>query len=773
MNSHSDQHYPTARCRSRSSFVRSTAHLVAALLLFAAAEQAGAYQNTGEALQAAREKAKAKDFAGAMKDADQAILLAGKETGRLIDALLFQAQTAEQMEDLAKAMECLEKVLEEPVAAAHQLINATNRKAALLQKAGKAEEAERVYQNTAALEAFRSPVERARLNLQLAAFYERSRLPDKAVETYDRICNDQTLSPRDRLGALSGRATLKIKLQRFDEARADYQEAMAVPDLRPQEKVSLQLAIAESYRAAGDLEKAALEFEKRTKIEGLTEQEIKRAAEPVFRFYRSRGDHEAMKRLLDSTWPGTTAENYPWLRDYARLAEDSGLDAEASQAWAKAFALPGLPAASFAEAGFARLRLLAKKRSREEMAEVASRLAENGQIAEEQRFAAELIQLGLSRGKDAFAKKSGLPKTGADAERRVKAYDEAGKIFVHLGEYELARNLAQLATGMFLQSETPVYDCRFVSAAPVGVSGWADSGIVKDPVRKESRFSPYNEAAAAKLIYDVNVARNVSSKTEAGSGNVAFYMAADARGWHLYVDYKEEEAEQVMAGLLPGGSLEIYFTPGEGRAYKQLMVEVPSGKLSSHLWSSPSRNERLLDQSLEVQVAPVGEGFGIWLFIPWTVLYDKLPKEGESWQFGLVNFGRKGSFTWGSGQVHEMHRFGRVRFVGIDQQMDKIKRRIVMKAFGRYKESARAVRRFWNDEVKGDRAFFENAVAPELARLDEQGKKVKADMGPQECDSLFANAVPDWMELDYLIAEARTRYLMDGWFATLREEKAH
>ncbi|MEI6422218.1 MAG: hypothetical protein WCP55_08355, partial [Lentisphaerota bacterium] len=62
-----------------------------------------AYDKSADALKAAQQKLQAKDFAGAVKDADEAIFLAGENGNDKINAILFKGQIAEWSKDFVKA----------------------------------------------------------------------------------------------------------------------------------------------------------------------------------------------------------------------------------------------------------------------------------------------------------------------------------------------------------------------------------------------------------------------------------------------------------------------------------------------------------------------------------------------------------------------------------------------------------------------------------------------------------------------------------------------
>jgi hypothetical protein len=126
---------------------------------------------------------------------------------------------------------------------------------------------------------------------------------------------------------------------------------------------------------------------------------------------------------------------------------------------------------------------------------------------------------------------------------------------------------------------------------------------------------------------------------------------------------------------------------------------------------------------------------------------------------------RNGGFTWGSGQVHELNRFGRLQFKGLGAHMPAIRRQIVLHAWGKYKREAGDIKTFWSDEQRGDRAFDAAVLQPFVAQLEALGAEVKADMDAATVDKLFREAVPSWNEFAFAVAERREAYLRNKLLA--------
>jgi hypothetical protein len=52
-----------------------------------------------------------------------------------------------------------------------------------------------------------------------------------------------------------------------------------------------------------------------------------------------------------------------------------------------------------------------------------------------------------------------------------------------------------------------------------------------------------------------------------------------------------------------------------------------------------------------------------------------------------------------------------------------------------------------------------------VAELDDYGKMIKPGMSNEDVELLFTKAVPKWMEIEYVTADLRTKYMSDKLFA--------
>ncbi|NLF21940.1 MAG: hypothetical protein GX590_02155 [Lentisphaerae bacterium] len=403
---------------------------------------------------------------------------------------------------------------------------------------------------------------------------------------------------------------------------------------------------------------------------------------------------------------------------------------------------------------FAALVTLATDRNTAAVEQTVADYRSDARFDVDAQFAIALIDQGLAASGRRTAPAVPKAPDGLSPDQVANAHFTAAKVFMALRDYKTARFFGTVA-----QKDVPRYVCEVVDRAPIGVYGWRHSPIVKDPARREARFEVYNQKAAALLINDVNTVRDTATAAPAATCGVSFFMAADPYGIHAYVESRDARVDEVLAGLQNGGMFEMYLQPGAGECYYQWMIHIQPEKVSFVDWMSEHRHFRSLKNYFKHEIAPIPEGFGVAMTISWEALYDKLPTTASEWAFGVVPWTRDGGFTWGSGQVHELNRFGRVQFKGLEAVMPAIKRQLVLRAWGKYKRDSGPIKTFWNDEQRGDRAFEAAVLLPRVQQLEAWGAEVKADMDAATVERLFKEAVPSWNEFAYDVAELRTAYL--------------
>lgn len=357
---------------------------------------------------------------------------------------------------------------------------------------------------------------------------------------------------------------------------------------------------------------------------------------------------------------------------------------------------------------------------------------------------------------------------------KLNGLHAAGKTLMPTRQYDVIHEIVSKANTLLKKKEKR-YVCKYVENAPLGAGGWFLSDLVKDEAMRANDFLDYNQKDADQLILDVSAERGFDADKAKNKAyyfdHTAFHIVYDSDGWHIFVvcGEKEEEAEKAKYDGGRSSTLEMYFAPGPERAYQQWIIKQGTGELSNYDWNSHHRHFRSVRNCMKTETDVRDSVWGTYIFFPWEAFYDQLPFDtGEEWIFDCIRWSPAGGLSWSGGGVHETGKWGTIEFQKpTEDQLLKIKKHLVRKAWTKYKKSRDEAIWRWRDSHLGDRAFYDEYLEPEITRLDHYGEMMKnpANLGGDHVKKLFNEAVPDWMEFSYLVSEKRSAYLRDKLFS--------
>jgi len=241
-------------------------------------------------------------------------------------------------------------------------------------------------------------------------------------------------------------------------------------------------------------------------------------------------------------------------------------------------------------------------------------------------------------------------------------------------------------------------------------------------------------------------------------------MVYNTKGWYIYIHCAEPNI-QTFVDEQKDIALELFFAPGMKQVpYYQMMVRQLTNRVQHYDWGMPHRYYRSLKDRVRAESLPLETGFATFLFVPWEVLYDRLPLDGDHWRFSLMRWGP--SMTWG-GKVHDTGNFGLVRFQPptVSQRVG-IEKRMLRAAWFKFRSAATAATTFWSDEEVGDLDFYGATLKPVIDQYTALGESL-GEPDDWDADTVKTGRaiVGDWMEFPYKVAELRREYLMDKRFA--------
>lgn len=665
-----------------------------------------------------------------------------------------------------------------------------------------------LYEKIAADPSTNNPAKIAALNNLAGATLEKGDIKT-ANAALQRALALPGLTPAEQVTALRNMGNHYARQADYAAARAAYQKMLAV-DTNDQNKVAVDRLMAAAWMAEGQFDKAleihrqagrTLEasevLQKKGDLSAAQAELRKLLADPqakdgakldAFRqllklsiqqmdYPKARQDAEAFLPKLMATNAAPAAALLPLLKDAMEKGHyECG-------AWAAPIVMkaPALPERDALLCRVYLVNALAGQGKIGEARQAAEAAAADAGLSVTNPFRFKLTAAALAAtGKPDEMKKAlgALKADGLSHEEKAKAILDAGKTAMMAGQYSAARELYTLRQALFVQEPRASYVCEFMDTAPADVGSWLASPLLKDPKKKARLNRKYGSNLALLLETDAATAsRGVTADSkETGDTETDFFMACDVNGLHFFFLAADSKVQEVKSGLLSGGSYEGYLAPGQHQPYYTFLIDLPSGSLADGFHTQyPNRTFRQalkINDTVKSATLPTEKGFATYVFYSWDLFYDKLPENGDAWQFDNIRWTRAGGFSWaGSESVHHRSNWGDIVFSGLTPKARcDIKRNLICKAFAKYKLERTAAARggaihFWQDPELGDPKFYSTALAPVVARLDEFGKKVTKDMTEADVNLLFEQAVPDWMEFKYKAAELRMDYLSDKLFS--------
>ena len=180
------------------------------------------------------------------------------------------------------------------------------------------------------------------------------------------------------------------------------------------------------------------------------------------------------------------------------------------------------------------------------------------------------------------------------------------------------------------------------------------------------------------------------------------------------------------------------------------------------------------------QTEVIANGYLTRIFIPWEVLFNRLPfsdKKDNFWRLSVIRWATGGGQTWG-GFVHEANRAGYIRWPDFTQEQKfAIYETVLNKAWQKYQNhlakvnptlvpdmkepylhKSDAPRSYMN--IPEDLAFVDAFLKPMIEERNALGKSIASFNGltPTEKEQLYSH-VGMLMNFNYDVEEAYASYL--------------
>lgn len=347
---------------------------------------------------------------------------------------------------------------------------------------------------------------------------------------------------------------------------------------------------------------------------------------------------------------------------------------------------------------------------------------------------------------------------------------EAGKIAMEMKFFDIAKLLDAEREKMMLHNERRSIPCTFLANGPKDITAFLNSPYFKDRKNHGVLDRKYGKNLQFLLDTDAALTGRVVTKKEEGKefNPTTFVSSCDEDGLKFFFFAPSDKAKDIADGLAQMGGFEIYLASGPESPYHCYLIDPPptsrmGSDFPTQYNNADFRRSLQSNNTVKIDFEVLDDGVAMLLQVPWEIYFNQLPSNGTKWLFEALHW-EQGGYSWGgSDSVHNPSTFGEIVFANLTpENLNAIKRRIAVKAAKVYRRALSASNGFlerWKDPELGDREFYFAEVKALEDRLSSYLPMLKSGMSSADVDLLFREAVPEWMNIDFILAAKRKEWL--------------
>ncbi|MEI7435803.1 MAG: hypothetical protein WCL16_03225 [bacterium] len=354
-----------------------------------------------------------------------------------------------------------------------------------------------------------------------------------------------------------------------------------------------------------------------------------------------------------------------------------------------------------------------------------------------------------------------------DMKGQAEALLVAAKAAMNMRYETVAKALYTARDKMLVQDERRSLPCTFIEKAPKDITGFLSSSYFKEKKNRGVLNRKYGDNVKFLLETDAALTgRNVTEKN-ADFVPTEFVATCDEDGIKLFFFATTAKAKDVADGLVGMGGYEAYLAAGADAPYNCYLIDMPPNGMNDDFVTQYNnknfRRARQKENTAKIEHQMLDNGVATLLTVSWEAFFNAIPHNGDAWDFEPIHW-EQGGYSWGGSQsVHNRSSFGSLVFANMTPaNVNSIKRRLISKAVTAYRKELSAQNGYveiWQDPELGDRPFYFEAVKPLQDKLGKYLEKVKPGMTNEDVELLYAEAVPSWMNIKYIVADLRRDYL--------------
>ena len=359
------------------------------------------------------------------------------------------------------------------------------------------------------------------------------------------------------------------------------------------------------------------------------------------------------------------------------------------------------------------------------------------------------------------------------AQQRSDFLLKAGRSAMMAQKTDVAKIIEKTYNELYERRPNLSLDIEFLDKPLSGIADFRALGLDRkmQPIERKLRVDK------AFLEADVNITgrgENIGTASDKDFKPALLSVVADELGVHFLYRVPTDDLEADRAKQKNLGSFELYIAAGKDQPYACVLGTINDANFdTANLVYTTAQHKRYPKELSELKRDEIRfEDGAVWkeMFLSWQLFSDKLPEDGDIWDFDTIHWAPAGAFSWSSGgTAHARSTWGELHFNLSKSDILKIKRTAVYGALANYKRERRTTRGYdgiighWSDAALGDTNFYNEAVAPLVEKLDSFTKLASSSMTDADVERLYAEAVPQWNNIVYIINDLRVKYLKESF----------